>query len=149
MPIGTISIIASASLLASSPITSLFWLDIFHITVDLLSFLGYGFVALIACYIYTRGDMKSVDQTHPDLWRLGIVFLVLSALVRLSSTLQISLRILADIDTIYVTVSCKFLLSIAAILFSYKLYNSRNQFITVSRIWSELDRQSREEGDKQ
>lgn len=119
-------------------------LELVHILSDVVSFLGYGFVCLVAVYVYTRGSLSSVAPSYPDLWRLGIVFLALSALVRLSSSLQMSLGILAGVDTIYLTITIKLLLAVIAILFSWRFWSHKDHFIVIGRIWKEVIEQTEE-----
>lgn len=109
--------------------------SLLHIASDLPAFIGYSFAAIIASNIYTQGQLSSSPEAHPSLWRTGIAFLVLSALVRFASGVQSSLRLAFNYDLIFLTIAFKIPLATVAIYFVYLLWINRYEFIALGLVW--------------
>lgn len=119
--------------------------SILHIISDLPAFLGYSFAAIVALNIYTQGQLSSSPEAHPSLWRTGIAFLALSALVRLASGVQATLRVILEKDLSYLTLAFKLPLAIVAVVFVYQIWRDRYEFIIMGLIWKSVQK-AKEEG---
>lgn len=125
--------------------------SLLHIASDLPAFIGYSLATMIAHSIYSQGKLSSSPEAHPELWRTGIAFLVLSAMVRLASGTQ-ALLVIVDQDLPYLTLTFKFPLAFVAGAFVWQIWRKRYEFITMGLIWKAVrertDQDSKKTGGK-
>ena len=116
-------------------------LILLHAPADILTFLAYSSIALVAMFIYHKGRLSRLAVAYPYLWISGAGFVFFCALSHLGSFAEIWF----GGWVYYVTGVNKVLMSIVSLWFAWQFFRLRNEIVIVGRVLFETDRQMEEE----
>lgn len=112
-----------------------------HAPADLLTFLAYASITLIAAYIYRTGKLHKLSAAYPDLWISGAGFVFFCGLSHLGNFLEIwfggSLYWWTGIN--------KNFMAATSLWFALQFWKRRDDISLVGRVLFEADRQERKD----
>lgn len=114
-----------------------------HAISDLITFICYVLIPLIALYIYLTGNLSSISTLYPKLWLTGGAFVFFCGLSHFGSAIEIWI----GGYFYYITGVNKIFMAIASISFVVLFWRERESILTVVRVLNAVKNESNNDDD--
>lgn len=104
-------------------------LVISHSIADLMIWIAYTTIPVLAAYIYTAGKLNKHNIAYPALWRWGGAFVFFCSLTHLCGVAEVWI----GGAIYYVSAGIKLITAIVSLRFAAILYSLRNELVFISR----------------
>lgn len=103
---------------------------VLHAPADLVTFLAYAVIPLVALWIYRTGHVAGLAMAYPRLWRRGALFVAFCGLSHLGSFVEVYM----GGWTYVVNGGVKTIMAVVSVGFAWEFWRVRAELATLAQI---------------